>query len=342
MGLIHPTNLDDWRAWQRGTDPIARLRAVRSGGPSEAPPTRATLVAAVDRPRHLVVVESANPSSRAALLAVLDHLPDAGLLVPTSLDPALLGAAGTSTEVDLGGGSPRLAEVDTVSAAGHYTGLGGAAYDWSRRRGARFVTVQHGLLTPYAPPLAPGTTLLAWSAADADFWRSGRDDVTTHVVGSQLLREAAARPAEVHPDDRPVFLGQLHGAELSRWGMARTAGGFCRATHAIYRPHPSERDRLSRWQHALWRRRGITVEDPGTPLTSIDRPVVGMFSTGVLEAAARGIPSWVTHVAPPAWLKEFWERYGLSRWGDDPTPAPSLPPVEPAAAIAAHLVGGAP
>ena len=171
MGLIHPKNLDGWRAWQQGTDPIARLRAVRSGGPREAPPTRATLVAVVARPRHLVVVESPNPSSRAALLAVLDHLPDAGLLVPTSLDPAPLGAAGTSTEVDLGGGSSRLAEVETVSAAGHYTGLGGAAYAWSRRRGARFVTVQHGLLTPHAPPLAPGTSLR--DALSACLW-SGR------------------------------------------------------------------------------------------------------------------------------------------------------------------------
>ena len=191
--------------------------------------------------RHLVVVESANPSSRAALLRVLNHLPGGGLLVPTSLDPASLGARGTSTEVDLGGDHPRLGDVGAVVAAGHYTGLGGAMHAWAARRGARFVTVQHGLLTPHAPPLAPGTALLAWSAADAEFWRSDRDDVTTHVVGSQLLREAAARPATVDPDDRPVFLGQLHGAELSRWGMARTAGGFCRATGATYRPHPSER-----------------------------------------------------------------------------------------------------
>lgn len=342
MGLTHPADLDAWRTWQRGTDPVARLRAVRGRGTDQASPTSATLVSAVERPRHLVVVESANPSSRAALLRVLNHLPGGGLLVPTSLDPASLGARGTSTEVDLGGDHPRLGDVGAVVAAGHYTGLGGAMHAWAARRGARFVTVQHGLLTPHAPPLAPGTALLAWSAADAEFWRSDRDDVTTHVVGSQLLREAAARPATVDPDDRPVFLGQLHGAELSRWGMARTAGGFCRATGATYRPHPSERDRLSRWQHALWRRRGIEVEGPGAPLSSVDRPVVGMFSTGVLEAAARGIPGWVTHVSPPPWLEEFWERYGLSRWGDDPTPAPSLPPVEPAAAIAAHLVGGAP
>ena len=36
-----------------------------------------------------------------------------------------------------------------------------------------------------------------------------------------------------------------------------------------------------------------------------------MFSTGVLEAAARGLPAWVDFPDPPAWLREFWDRYGM-------------------------------
>ena len=44
----------------------------------------------------------------------VDDLPGGGLLVPTSLDPASLGARGTSTEVDLGGDHPRLGDVGAV------------------------------------------------------------------------------------------------------------------------------------------------------------------------------------------------------------------------------------
>ena len=50
--------------------------------------------------------------------------------------------------------------------------------------------VQHGALTPYAPPLPDDCTVLAWSEADGEFWRSGRDDVRIETVGSQLLWEA--------------------------------------------------------------------------------------------------------------------------------------------------------
>ncbi len=40
---------------------------------------------------------------------------------------------------------------------------------------------------------------------------------------------------------------------------------------------------------------------------------------------------------PPAWLGEFWERYGMRRFGHEPTPAPVRPAVEPAERIAAIL-----
>jgi hypothetical protein len=69
--------------------------------------------------------------------------------------------------------------------------------------------------------------------------------------------------------------------------------------------------------------------------------VVSVFSTGVLEAAARGMPAWVEFPKPPSWLQEFWERYGMSRYGAEPTPAPSRPAVEPASAIARVLAGEA-
>jgi hypothetical protein len=183
-------------------------------------------------------------------------------------------------------------------------------------------------------PLPSGAHLLAFSAQDADFWRSGRTDVTTEVIGSELLWNAAHRPRPAVGDaTTPVFLGQLHGAELPRAISGGTAFAFCRDGAARYRPHPAETDRLSRWQHEIWRRRGIRFAAPGGLLDE-PRPVVSIFSTGVLEAAAAGIPAWVTCVRPPAWVQEFWERYGLRPWGGAPTPPPPQPDIEPARAIA--------
>jgi hypothetical protein len=119
--------------------------------------------------------------------------------------------------------------------------------------------------------------------------------------------------------------------------MARFTGRFCRTEGARYRPHPGERDRLSRWQHARWRRQGIEFDDGSVPLRELPTPVVSVFSTGILEAAARGVPAWSAYDAPPAWLSEFWERYAMSRYGSDPTPAPRRPDREPALAVA-HAV----
>ena len=50
---------------------------------------------------------------------------------------------------------------------------------------------------------------------------------------------------------------------------------------------------------------------------------MSVFSTGVLEAAAQGRDAWVDFPRPPAWLGEFWERYGMHRFGGAPTPAPA-------------------
>ena len=46
-------------------------------------------------------------------------------------------------------------------STGHYLPLGALAHRSAEP--GRFLTVQHGLLTPHAPPLGAGTILLAWS-----------------------------------------------------------------------------------------------------------------------------------------------------------------------------------
>ena len=236
------------------------------------------------------------------------------------------------------GVAERLDSVTDVLAVGHYLPLGAGAYRWAQSHGARFVVVQHGILTPFMAPLPVGAHLLAWSEADAAFWASGRRDVSHEVVASQLLWRAAQEPpANAGSDAAPTFLGQLHGVELGRAYMTATSHDFCRATGALYRPHPAERDRLSRWTHAAWEREGITIDRSGTPLVETRSPVVSVFSTGVLEAAARGLAAWVHAPGAPDWLSALHARYSMSPWGASPTPPPPATGQEPARTVALAL-----
>lgn len=336
MGLNHPADLVAWHRWQQSRSP---LRMIKNAARKQVEPEFYLSVRG-ESPRILIALDSTKPTSVASYMRPLVFLPDNDLAVLAPADVlALLPGEGWQTQVVHDGNIPeRVRHVRAVLAAGHYLPASAAAHEWSKLLGARFMVVQHGLMTPHAPPLPEDGHLLAFTAADAAFWSSGRQDLTFDVVGSQLLWEAAKRPAaRVDDDGCPTFLGQLHGAELSRMGLARTASTFCVAADATYRPHPSETDKLSRLQHTLWEKRGIRIDRSGTPLAEIAAPVVSAFSTGILEAAARGIPSFVTYTRPPRWLEEFWERYAMSKWGTDPTPAPVQGEHEPAAVIARIL-----
>lgn len=346
-GLTHPLDLEAWHRWQHSRLPVSRRLKRLAGVLADIarPDARAGQVVIArggPAPRVLVCLDSASPSSVLSLLEPLRHLDPEHVVVvaPVSVVEHLPEGPWRASTALASDALPELArDAEVIASGGHYLPLGRLARD-NAADPHRFVTVQHGLMTPHAPPLAPGTTLLAWSEADADFWRSGRDDVGTHVVGSQLLWEASHTPrAVVDPDAPPVFLGQLHGAELPREVLARAAEGFCTAEHATYRPHPSERDRASVATHQRWEASGITIDRSGIPLRELGAPVVSVFSTGVLEAAAAGLPAWVYCPDAPDWLRAFWARYGLAPWGGPPTPAPALPAIEPALAIAQLIEG---
>ena len=350
--LIHPRDLDAWHRWQDSRLPLGRRLRRMAGVLRDIarPDARAGQVVVTrggPTPRVLVCLESASPSSLLALLRPLRDLHPEELVVvaPVSMREHLppwvwQESSGLALEV-----VPELATgARVVLSTGHYLPVGRTAHEALAAADpdltGRFVTVQHGLLTPHAPPLAPGTTLLAWSEADAAYWRSGRDDVVTSVVGSQLLWEAGEPPRAVpDPGARPVFLGQLHGAELPREVLAAAAEEFCRAEHGAYRPHPSERDRASLETHRRWEESGIVIDRSAVPLRELGAPVVSVFSTGVLEAAAAGLPAWVLCPDPPAWLLAFWERYALAPWGGPPTTSPERPDLEPSRAIAQVVQG---
>lgn len=333
VGLIHPESLDDWLAWQRRRMPIVRrARGALAGAPP--PPVLTAPVGDID---VLVSIQSTNASNVAALIDPLSSLDSlrVGVLADRGVEDLLAGPA-TSEPIasvdalDAGHGTIPVALVPSGVAPSHRR-----AIEAARRAGGKVFVVQHGLLTPFAPPLPHDCTLLAWSEADGEFWRSGRHDVEVRVVGSQLLWHAARRRSpDIDPTARPTFLGQLHAAELSRRDLARVSFGFCRDHRAVYRPHPSEIDKVSRLQHAVWRRRGIAFDDSGVRLEDLASPVAAIFSTGILEAAAAGRPAWAYHPDPPAWVAEMWERYGLRRWGQEPTATPERPAIEPAVRIA--------
>ena len=82
---------------------------------------------------------------------------------------------------------------------------------------------------------------------------------------------------------------------------------------------------------------GIEIDATNVPLRSLDRPVVSMFSTGILEAAALGLHAWSFAVGAPKWLQEFWQRYNINQWGGIPTPSPVRLSDEPALLVAQEM-----
>lgn len=351
MGLKYAEDITAWSRWQANAHPLRRGKVMaqhavnylknRGNEPADNDVTVGYLHTSEYSVDILFVLDSTTPTAVSSLVQPAAYLRQKNYAVwaPEDITHLLPEADWHVRQVSGEELAQYVPSAGQVVALGHYMEYGRAAYQFSQDQGAQFVTVQHGLHTPYAPPLAHGTHLLAFSQADAEFWISGRSDVTYDVVGSQLFWEAAQKPKVELPESeqQPIFLGQMHGAELSRRSYARAGFQFCRQTGARYRPHPNEKDKLSVLTHALWEKMGIDIDRGGEPLNTLTNPVVSIFSTGVLEAAIRGVPAWVYHPNPPAWVQEFWERYGLHQWGDTPTPAPAVPAVPPAQAIAAYL-----
>lgn len=358
--LKYPLDLDAWQAWQRRQKKLkwakyklnSLLASARSRTVAEEP-VRGLLYTRGTKPQVLIVMDSFSPTNRNAILEPLKHLDtvDVALWVPEDASEYLDGQYASErysrkdwSEQEISGDELMrlLPDIRIVLSAAQFLGRGAAAYEYARAIGAEYWMIQHGLLVPQAPPLPVGCTLLAFSEADAEFWASGRRDVTTHAVGSQLLylaaQKAAGAEVQKQNDLEPIFLGQMHGAELPRASFAYASHSFLKKFGGTYRPHPSEKDKLSVLTHKLWEKEGIRIDRSGTPLNEVPNPVVSIFSTGVLEAAIRGIPAWVYHPAPPAWLVEFWDRYGMNQWGQEPTPAPVQPKKEPAQRIAELMI----
>ncbi|MEI8081229.1 MAG: hypothetical protein WCI74_05230, partial [Actinomycetes bacterium] len=172
-----------------------------------------------------------------------------------------------------------------------------------------------------------------------DYWRSGRASVAGSVCGSQMLwnvGRSAGLPEGYRRQNSGsgvVFLGQLHGLELPRRVTRQSVSSLRRASPVYYRPHPGETDRASRVQHRLWQSQGVKLVEGGA-MSTLRYPVLAHFSTGILEAAAAGVPSYGYCAQPPAWLLELWNRYQIAQWGETEPTHVCLTTAEPAAAIA--------
>ncbi len=332
MGLRIPRDLAAWRSWERRRQ-LARsvVRRLSRSGPPQVWVARSR-----PDPRVAVLLEQRTGPVRAALVDPLHQLPDAGVLVVAPFD--LTGTVPPTWQVtqqaDIHLGRDFLAG-RVVMATSHATDLAQAVYQQALARGVHYWVVQARVLNPYAPPLPEGGRLLAWSDADAEFWASGRTDVQTTVVGSQLLWLAQRQRVGYLPEGhRPVFLGQTPASGLSRAGLLRAAVTFCHKTHGTYRPHPEATDHLSGLEQATFDGLGIDVDRTGALLEQVARPVVSACSTGLLEAAARGLPAYVWYPRPPGWLQDLWRRYRLHPWGAEPSPTPVLPAAQPAHTVA--------
>lgn len=337
MGLNHPVDLAAWEEWERNTHRLRTVKAtvLKKVRPSQPQPFvlshpiggEPTVVAALDVSRG---------TSLDALVEPVLKLGQQGAIVTCGpLSPRLVPAGWTTQTMTSLDELP--ASITTVLSAGSIRAVSLPMHTWAEHRGARFVVVQHGLLTPFAPPLPSNVHVLAWNEAEGEFWRSGRDDVTVESVGSQLLWKASQQQVPTHADVPPIWLGQLHGAELSRASHIQAAEAFCFEYGALYRAHPAERGIKERTQHALWRRRGMQFDTSERQLAELGHSVASVFSSGILEAAAQGLPAWGFHPDPPRWVEEFWERNAIARWGQEPTQV-ALPEEEPAAVIA-RLMG---
>ncbi|WHF24073.1 hypothetical protein QJS66_07630 [Kocuria rhizophila] len=179
------------------------------------------------------------------------------------------------------------------SRGGPRAPLGGRPRGRVRRR-------PRGLLTPFAPP-ASDSLLLRVSPSRTPRSTAGGGGVSSRVVGSQLLWDhvPAEHRVRVRRATAPVFLGQLHGAELRAGTAPVRPSSSARARG--FPGRPGERTDSSRAQHAVWRARGLAVDRVGDALAEVDAPVGSVFSTGCARGR-RARSSRPRHAPRPAAL----------------------------------------
>ena len=333
-GLNHPGDLAAWQRWQRAAAPGSR-RSAQAGAPEPPPPGRADLGAS-GHPRCWWRPRLVRPSNhdRAGVDRWRTSSPLRTLAARPHRDRCPVGRAGAADAHARGRASRRTAARSSaaVLSAGHYTAARrGGATPWPRSAAPPSWSSQHGALTPFAPPLpravpcSPGarrTRLLGVRAQRRHH----------HVVGSAAAvaggRDGPRRARSTRPR-APTYLGQLHGAETRPPRPGRGRPRLLPRTGATYRPHPTERDRASPPAARGLGAQGIRSTQRH-PAGRARTPVVSVFSTGVLEAAARGSRPGSTSPARPRGWRSSGSVTGCTV-GRRPPPPPTDPTSSPPA-----------
>lgn len=342
------SDMQRWQQWQRSRAPLARrIRVVLDPRARVGTEFVLTRWGAGDSEVVLVAIDSVSPSQVPALVDPLCRLlargSEVALLAPFDSATALhhLLPAAEAVSVRIEPNAPPPLAVSAVLSAGDHLPAGGIALEWARAQSCPYIVVQHGILTPYTPPLPPEAHLLAWNEADVRFWTAG-NETPAEVVGSQLLWRAARDsnslqgPPSASSAESVTFLGQLHGAELPRRLTRRSVAALRLGCPLIYRPHPGESDIASRVQHRVWANQGIAVRSHDS-LADAPGAILSHFSTGILESAAMGLPAYAYCAQPPTWLRQLWDRYEMAQWGDSQATSVDARGSEPAAAVAAYV-----
>jgi hypothetical protein len=331
-------SLTEWRHWRARGEGSLRLL---SSSPFSSPPLGVFAADPESANAHPVVIalEHLSPTQVTSLLRpqrVLQSRDVAVVVIapvvsaPELMQQGLTLRSGISSEPSATDPIP-----SAVLATSHCSGAGQLAWGLATAAKVPFIVVQHGVVTPFAPPLPQNAHLFAWSGCDAYFWASGRRDVSTTVVGSQILWEADQSRADTTCSNEPIcFLGQLHGPELPRHTTMQTVTELARRGPLVYRPHPDESDLSSKLTHSMWSREGIPISTCAPNLGSLRGPIAGIFSTGILEAAASGIASYGYCVHPPRWISELWHRYQMAPLGESRPTEVAIEVNEPASVIA--------
>lgn len=211
-GLVHPESIELWRDWARSRGGLPRRRgsvadAVRTlrgtrGRDDHWEEPRWVLHSREGETSARVVIglEDASPRSRAALLAFLPYLRvGVDVIAPRGLIAPELGGHDWRRRAFESARDAVPSDAAAVVTAGQGGPTGAALHSVAERRGLQSFVVQTDVLTPYAAPLPAEATVLSWSADDADFWRSGREDLTLLAVGSQRLWQLGHHSGEDDP-----------------------------------------------------------------------------------------------------------------------------------------------
>jgi hypothetical protein len=335
-----PTEWRQWRIRQEGhfgshrSSPFASPALGVFSAQPEAPSERPVVIA----------LEHLSPTQTASLLRpelALRSRETAVVVIAPIADSKALQSQGLILRYPISADASAVdPKPSAVLATSHFSAAGGIAWQLAAQHRAPYIVIQHGVVTPYAPPLPPDCHLFAWTDDDAEFWTSGREDVATSVVGSEIIWQAGqSRVDRLGEEGAICFLGQLHGVELPRRTTVHTVAELRRQRPVVYRPHPDESDLASRFRHALWRRQGVVIDSTKAGLADTHGPVAGIFSTGILEAAASGRSAYAFCVHPPAWLPEFWQRYQMATLEEGRPTVVEIGKREPAQVIADAVEG---